>query len=216
MDREIGRLLATLDHMGIRRSSLVVLVSDHGESLGEHGHVGHISQLYETLVHVPLIFSSPGNLPGGTVIDHPVSLVDLFPTILDILGLDQPNGLHGRSLMSIMRGESMSPESIIAATYQPAAPRDSRALVHSTFKYIMHAGTRRRELYDLKRDPNELQNIVSSDPATARKMETLLTHELAAIDRAAPRSVETSQDDLEQLEALGYLQPHTRATPTAP
>ena len=87
VDRRIGELMAELDRRGVLDNALVIFTSDHGEAFEEHNHVGHISQLYDELIRVPLIVSHPGRLPEGLVIDDTVGLIDLFPTVAELLDL---------------------------------------------------------------------------------------------------------------------------------
>jgi arylsulfatase A-like enzyme len=111
-DHYIGQLLTELDRLGLKDSTLVVLTSDHGESLGEHDYVGHGRHLYENILHVPLIFRLPGKIVAGRVIHTPVSLVDLAPTILDVaLGdwsreKDRALIFSGRSYAEALEGPS--------------------------------------------------------------------------------------------------------------
>ena len=83
-DHNIGKLLQALDDMHIKDSTMVVLVADHGESLGQHGYVGHGRHVYEGIVHIPLIIRYPGHVKPGQVIGTPVSIVDVTPTVVDL------------------------------------------------------------------------------------------------------------------------------------
>ena len=113
-DFHIAKLLARLDALGLKQSTLVVLTSDHGESLGEHGYVGHGRQLSQGIVHIPLIMRYPERLPAGKVISRNVSLLDATPTILELaIGpqreQDLPTSFAGRSLASAMTAEEQIP-----------------------------------------------------------------------------------------------------------
>jgi choline-sulfatase len=83
-DHYIGKLLATVDTLKLRKSTLIVLTADHGESLGEHSYVGHGRHLYENIVRIPLIVRLPGIVEAGKVVDRGVSLLDITPTIVDL------------------------------------------------------------------------------------------------------------------------------------
>lgn len=115
-DHYIGQLLNALDQLGVRDSTLVVLTGDHGESLGEHGYVGHGRHLYDDILHVPLIFRLPGKVIAGKVVNTPVSSIDVAPTILDIALGDWTKGnssvpfFSGKSLAAAVTGPSQLDE----------------------------------------------------------------------------------------------------------
>jgi len=105
VDSSVGRLLDALDQQGLTRRTTVMLVADHGEEIMEHGWIGHTRSLHDELIHVPLIIRSPG-AARGLVLDDPVSVVDLLPTALDLVGVDAPRReLDGRSLAPLLRPE---------------------------------------------------------------------------------------------------------------
>ena len=129
-DRDFARLLELLQYVGLYEDSLIAFTADHGEAFGEHGSFGHGRTLYEELLHVPLVMRFPGALGGNSRVDTRVSLVDVVPTILDLLGEDLPEPLPGASLVSPMR---IAGERLIAAETRPRAlPSDaSRATTHA-------------------------------------------------------------------------------------
>ncbi len=108
----IGELVKTLEEEGIRQNTMIVLFSDHGDTLGDRGMHGHGNSLYDELVLVPLIFNMPGELKPRKVVDFNAQLVDVFPTICDLIGVKPPNGLVGRSLKPILMGEDLPEESV--------------------------------------------------------------------------------------------------------
>ena len=102
-DREFGRFLDLLRFLDLYDSSLIVLLSDHGEELGDHGGFGHGRTLYEEVLHVPLIIKFPGSRWAGRTVDQPVSTLDMVPTLLEVLGVDLAPGEHdGRSLSGLL------------------------------------------------------------------------------------------------------------------
>jgi arylsulfatase A-like enzyme len=207
VDRQIGRLLTGLDDMGLMTDTLVVFLSDHGEGLGNHNHVGHISQLYDSLLHVPLILSWPGRLPEGVAIDAPVSLIDVFPTVADLLGLELRQPTSGVSLAPMMLGEEVPTGAIIAATYRPESFSEKRAIVRDGFKYI-HSwkdDREKEELFDLTNDPGELANLAGSHPEILARLRTELARRLAEMAESSPVEVALSDEDRAHLRALGYL-----------
>ena len=115
VDYHFGLLMRTLDKLDVRDSTLVVLTSDHGESLGEHDYVGHGRHLYDSILRVPLIISYPGRIRPGKVVETPVSLLDLTPTILELSGLSQrdppiPANFAGKSLAGKIQNGSALPD----------------------------------------------------------------------------------------------------------
>ena len=207
VDREIGRLLDLMERRHLLANTLVVFLSDHGEGLGDHNHLGHISQLYNSLLHVALIASFPGHLPEGTVIDEQVAMVDVLPTVLDLMGLESPPRTNGFSLAPLMAGGKVESRSIVAETYRPEAYSEKRALVRDGFKYI-HSWTDDREweeLYDLASDPGELHDLSAIEVERLAAMRTALQTRLLEGEAAEVVEAELSSDDIERLRALGYI-----------
>jgi arylsulfatase A-like enzyme len=207
VDREIGRLLWGLEERGMMHGTLVVFVSDHGEGLGDHNHVGHISQIYDSLLDVPLIFSWPGRLAEGVVIDSPVSLVDVYPTIAELLSLAGPEVSSGASLVPLMRGEDVPDRAIITATYRPESYSDKRGIVVDGFKYI-HSwkdDEEKEELYNVVDDPRELEDLSDTHPEILERLRRDLAARLAAMATSESVDVELSDEDRAHLRALGYI-----------
>jgi hypothetical protein len=103
VDDQISRVLAVLQELGLENSTLVVVTADHGDEFFEHGHKGHQRTLYREVLHVPLILKGPG-VPRGRTFDLPVGLVDVMPTILDLVHVTQPADMDGRSLLPFFVG----------------------------------------------------------------------------------------------------------------
>lgn len=207
VDHEIGRLLDLMARRHLLDNTLVVFLSDHGEGLGDHNHLGHISQLYNSLLHVALIAAFPGHLPEGMVIDEPVAMVDVLPTVLDLVGLESPDRISGASLLPIIRGSGGPPRSIVAETYRPEAYSEKRALVRDGYKYI-HSWTDDREweeLYDLAADPGELRDLSATEIQRLAAMRTALQARLLEAVAAEVVEAELSSEDIERLRALGYI-----------
>ncbi|MBS11930.1 MAG: hypothetical protein CME19_10070 [Gemmatimonadetes bacterium] len=105
IDTEVGRLLDRVDALGLAEDTLIIYVSDHGEYLGEHRMIRKSKALYDCLTRIPLIIRLPGLVPANERRDEFTEIVDLMPTILDIIGLDHPDGIQGRSLMPLLNGD---------------------------------------------------------------------------------------------------------------
>lgn len=207
-DEHFGRIVEGLAGRGLDGETLVVFVSDHGEELFDHGSVGHGHTLWQELVHVPLVVRWPGVTDAQVRIGDPVGLVDVAPTILDILGLPVPGQMKGRSLMPLLLGEpSTAPRSAVCAI------KDSwRCVIAGRYKLLEHATSKYSStpmLFDLEADPDELIDIASSRPLTLRYLRGLLglhIHEAGPSPplHDAPKAVIDPGTSM-HLRALGYI-----------
>ena len=208
-DQHLGRLLGALRDAGQLDDTLVMFTADHGEGLGDHGGVdgmGHVNQLYESQLRVPLIFSWPGHLPEGITIDAPVSLVDLLPTVLDLLNVPDPMNRSGRSLVPLLDAErSTAPPPIVAATFRPGAREDLEAVIVGEHKLILAERSGRIELYDLGQDPAENTNQAADQEDRVSDLRDLLEAEINAAITYEADDLELSEEDLQRLRALGYV-----------
>jgi arylsulfatase A-like enzyme len=173
VDQQIGRLLAGLDALGLRESTIVVLVSDHGFHLGEHG-LWQKSDLFEESVRVPLIIQVPGMTGNGQVASAPVELVDLFPTIVELAGLQIDHRVSGESLVPMLtdpskaiRDSAYSIGHSRAWQTRPEFTRESilgASIVTARYRYTeWNSGEYGRELYDHQSDADELRNLVDEE-----------------------------------------------------
>lgn len=171
VDTQLGRVLAFLDERRILDRTIVVVIGDHGESLGEHGERTHGLFVYESVLRVPFIIRAPFSLVGGRHVAEPTRSIDMMPTVLDLLGLPAPAGVQGRSVAGLMTGTGRA---LDLATYSESLyPRDRfgwsdlHASRDGRFKVIRAP---RPELYDLAADPHELRNLYAERPALAEGM----------------------------------------------
>jgi len=211
VDRQIGRLLERLEEEDRLSDTVVVVTSDHGEGLGDHGLLGHIHQLYDTLIRVPLIMAAPGisreNLTQAASVRH----VDLRPTVLSLLGVDDPVPGVGVDLGPYLRGDRPPPEvEHLCMTYRPLARADLHGLIVDSGKLIRNEGTGELEVYDLELDPGELDNLAVESEEAGHEIANLVTmlNDLLA-NTAGSTAIPNSQEPLtrserEMLEALGY------------
>ena len=207
VDSQIGHLLDRMRGRGLLDDTLIVFASDHGEGLGDHKHVGHISQLYDSLLRVPLIMSQPGRLPEGLTVAQPVSLVDVLPTITDFLDLPTPAAVSGVSLLPLIKGVQEDPRPIFGVTSRPEAYSDKTAVIARGHKFI-HSLTDDRdweELYDLDGDPGELVDLAPSAPQILDELRSLLRTRLRSSAMAAVNEARLSEEEIERLRALGYI-----------
>jgi arylsulfatase A-like enzyme/Flp pilus assembly protein TadD len=219
-DELVGRIRTALEQAGLFDSTLVVVTSDHGEGLGEHEEAAHGFFIYETTLRVPLVMRGPG-LAAGTRLEPVVRLIDLFPTVLDLLGVAPPAGvtLEGRSVAAAMRGGTSEgdfpsyAESLVPLVHYGWS--DLRSIRDGRWKYILAP---RAELYDLSTDPGERTNLLDAQPARARALRAALESELRKEQSALagdPGAAAVPPDLLEKLGALGYVSPGPRSTARA-
>jgi arylsulfatase A-like enzyme/Flp pilus assembly protein TadD len=204
-DAVVASILDRLDGLGLRQNTVVAVIGDHGESLGEHGEETHSMLLYEGTLRVPLILWRPGRVPAGVVIREPVRATDLAPTLLDLLGAPPLKTPHGRSLVPLLSGGSPGPvppiyaETLLPQFYMSWAPLFS--LRDERFKLIEAP---RPELYDLAADPREERNLFAKEPRRAEALRGAL-RQLSASGAGAMSVGSLDREAMEKLAALGYV-----------
>jgi arylsulfatase A-like enzyme len=173
-DKYIGEVLDALDKSGQAKDTAVVIFSDHGEAFGEHRFGGermyfHGQTLYDELLRVPLMVRIPGVAPR--VVDGNVMLLDLGPTLCDLVKAPRPSTMHGRSLLGAVLGEPLRPE-LVYAEMLPATSWNHhwRALVDGNWKLIQKLSENTIELYDLSTDPTEQHNLAGEKPDEAARL----------------------------------------------
>ncbi len=166
VDRLVGRLLATLDDLGVREETLVVLVADHGEALAERsGYIGHIHSLHEPVLHVPLIVRFPDGRFAGRVDERPVSSLDILPTVLEALDLPRESGVAGESLVAVLDGAPRRARPHVSMR-EPAhwfEEGEAFAIYEAEWKLIDYQSAP-PELYHLASDPAERVNLAEQHP----------------------------------------------------
>jgi arylsulfatase A-like enzyme len=215
-DDELKRLLDTVDALGLRERTLIVVTADHGESLGEHDHFfRHGPVPYQTNARVPLVLRLPGRLPAGRVVGAPVALLDLLPTILELADVPVPPPARGSSLLARIDddGEEGPPVFMESGGYEPwqlSVRRGAWKLVHLRAPEDRDWMKRRElELYDIARDPDETNDVAGLHPDVVRDLQLRLDEWL----RTTPEYRGSEEKPLESLdpeaqemlEALGYV-----------
>jgi len=170
IDEQIGRILATLKQRGRYDNTLILFFADHGDMLGDH-HLWRKTYAYEGSAGIPMILRWPKGMgldgQRGRTLPQPTELRDVLPTFLDAAGAPIPNHLDGRSLLSLVRGDTQSWRSWIDLEHAMCYDQDHwTALTDGRFKYIYFAHDGREQLFDLAKDPAELHDL-SGDPAGA-------------------------------------------------
>lgn len=212
VDRVLGRFREMLIQKGWWGRSLVILLADHGESLGEHGETSHGYFIYQSTLWVPLLIHWPANAQNyPAVVTDPGSLIDVAPTILDFLHIEQPAAFRGTSLLKPSNTRRVYSESMYAHDAFLWSPL--RSLRVGNFQYI-DAPT--AELYSLKSDPGELKNSIRAEFSEAHELRDslrrLLSRDSIQRQHAAP---ENSPASMATLRSLGYVaggSQHTTAT----
>jgi arylsulfatase A-like enzyme/Flp pilus assembly protein TadD len=200
-DEIIGKALKLFD-----KNTLLILTSDHGESLGDHGENAHSYYIYDATLHVPLIFHWPGRLPAKQKVMVQARSIDLYPTILDLISIQKPSKLSGVSLKPWLNTQQPA---------DPAHPSYSEAFTpwlhfgwsrligvrHNGWKYIEAP---RAELYNLYTDPGELKNVYSQQKNRANQMKQWLSKVGALENKPLPSAPEMDPEMMEKLASLGY------------
>jgi choline-sulfatase len=209
-DEIVGGLLEHLREKGLYDRATIVLLSDHGEGLGDHGEDEHGIFLYRDTIQVPFLVKLPASRNGGTRVAAPVQHIDVPPTILDLVGAPIQNGERGRSLRPVLEGSGRVPTANIYS--ESLSPRyhfgwsELYALTRDEYRLIRAP---RDELYDVSRDPGERTSIA----AERAQVHTAMRRALEAI--VANQQVDTpsavSDDDRRKLAALGYVSTRSSA-----
>lgn len=233
-DELVGRIVSGLDRLGVTSHTLVAVLADHGESLGEHGENGHGYFVYEPVSHIPLIVAGPYAAMDGRRVAEVVRTVDVAPTLLDLMGARGAlASAQGRSLVSTIAASVPSPGPGSASAAE-AAPRDARspsgaeserdrdtgyseayyARFHFGWSELRAVRTRRwhfieaptPELYDLESDRGETANLAAARPdVVAQLRDVLADYERASIPaHGATAPIEEDEETLRKLAALGY------------
>jgi arylsulfatase A-like enzyme len=204
VDTQAGRLLEGFRSRGLLDDTLVVFVSDHGEEFWDHGGFEHGHTMFQELLHVPMVVWGPGVQVRR--ITEPVSIADIYPTVLEALELPAEEGLTGRSLWgALSRGEPI-PERALVAEGNLYGP-ERKTLIRWPQKVVLNLQTRERKLFDLEADPGETQNLAQTELALLNSLLSELQSHLRAASRELVRhnTAELDEATKEKLRALGYL-----------
>jgi len=199
-DAIVGTFLDALKKLGVYDRAIVIVTSDHGEGLGEHGEQQHSIFLYREAIRVPLLVKLPADSGAGSRVAAPVQLSDIFPTVTAALGLPASKEVSGTSLFAagatgaaarVIYGETLFPRLQLGWS-------DLRSVLDARYHYI-HGP--RPELYDTLVDPHEEHDLAKSDPETASR----LARELSRFPRGSARSSPVDEETRRRLSSLGYL-----------
>jgi len=224
-DFALGQILEKLKQDGLLSKTVIVLTSDHGENLIDHSEFHwffqHGQLTYDSEIHVPLIISSPGILPEGRRVSETSSEIDLFPTLLDLIGQHTPLPVDGISLFPVLFKNRNAPSRFIfAEATEPFLDlehsasnlvwindRNSGAARSGQFKYMFVPWRKFEALYDLQQDPLEKKNLLLDESNTAKKLRQQLDNwRSKAMIGNVDTTFHLSEEDQEKLRSLGYTQ----------
>ncbi len=226
LDAKVGDLIGMLKERGLLDPTLLIVTSDHGENFGEHRQLGHRFCIYETLLRVPLILRYPNVFSGGLRVKEPVSLIDVLPTLMQLVrpeGARLPPGLLGRSLLAV-RGEGSVDRPLVSEYTAPVSwipkyrksnpgmdegyfTRNLKSVRRGNLKFIWGSDGR-HEAYDLKKDPAETTNLAEQRPEMARQLKEEAERLFAALQPvgSAKDSWPMDENIRREIRALGYVQ----------
>ena len=222
VDDQIGRLLSGLEERGLLDEAIVVITGDHGETFWEHGDLwNHGLWVYQTTAHVPFVLRLPDGRFAGEEVAAAVSTVDLLPTLCDLLGLEQPDRVDGRSLVPLASGETQDRGPVFSEATQPWQVRGQgwensakpRSVRWGNWKYVRSPYNKIEELFDLEEDPGERTNLLAAGeegltPEAARELELLrgALDDWSAQADPLPSEFDRTQTEetREMLKGMGY------------
>lgn len=216
LDEQIGRVLTDLDRRGLGEQTVVAMISDHGEALGEHDYVGHSRELYQEQIRAAFLMRYPHGIRAGTRVPTQVRSIDLMPTVLELAHLPVPAGLEGRSLTPLLRTASSDAGAIDQADAdandrlafaETVAAGKSRLISVSDgrFKMIADPESGREELYDLAADPGETRSLLAREAGVGDRLRREIGRYLAGTLSRTDETLTLQANARRRLRALGYL-----------
>ncbi len=213
-DQVVGRLVSWLKTAGAWDNTILVLMADHGESLGEHGEKSHTFFVYDAVVHVPFIVRTPWGDRGRN--SAQVATVDLMPTVLDLVGLEAQESIDGRSLARLVLDPAAEAGGLAySETYFTRFHygwQHLRALRDGTWKYI---DAPKPELYAIREDPGETKNVFKANSRRAEDLRLAMERMGGSGAQAAPDKSSLDPETLQRLAALGYVGGGPKVDPQA-
>ncbi len=212
MDKQIGKLLRKIEHLGLAKKTLIIFTSDHGEEFMGHGHLLHGDTVYDEAIKVPLIFKSERLFMPGKIANQ-VRSIDIVPTILEILNIPVPKIMMGKSLLGLMQGDKEAER----VAFSEDAYRVLLSCRNSKYKLIKYHYGSLEEFYDLQNDPQEKDSSGYCKPENFNVFMAFLKQEIiwevatrysAQFDKKPEKISELKKDGVlkNELRSLGYLQ----------
>ncbi len=204
-DKAVGQLLEAVDYHGLRDNTLVLMTADHGESLGEDNYYfDHGETLHDTSMRVPLIIRAPW-LEGTRVVEGPVSLADVYPTVLDLLDITVPDGIQGQSVATYLEDGSVPDRELFMETMLPTVSDRSAIFGIQTAQWKLILRENRVKLFNHLSDPGEQKNVAKQFAVVRDRLAALVQGYFRTQPLKAER-FKPSPEHIEQLRALGYVQ----------
>lgn len=195
-DSIVGDFLDHLRATGIYDRAIILVVSDHGEGLGDHGEMQHGILIYREAIHVPMLLKLPGREMAGTSIEAPAQLIDIVPTVTDLVGADRPAGITGASLLALPASRQIYSESLYPQLQLGWSPLQS--MVDERWHFIESPAP---ELFDVAADPRETKNVIADERRTAAARRK----QLEAYSTNVEEIEEVDPETAKKLAALGYV-----------
>ena len=208
-DLWLGRLLERLRRRNLYDNTLIVITADHGEEFWDHGGFEHGHTMYDELLHVPLLVRLPRGAHAGERVSEQARLMDLLPTVLQGVGLPNPGGVRGRSLLELLGGGRAHEDRVLFAE-ATLYGEERKALRTPAYKVIFHTESRALEVYDLRADPAERVNLAADPRVAADLRERLMRLARESERRTAwwvrfgQKAPPLDQRSLERLRSIGY------------
>ncbi len=219
-DEHVGRVLDKLKSLGLLDSTVVLIVADHGDEFFEHGNKGHHRTVYDEVLHIPFALRLPGGEHAGRQVDEQVSLIDVFPTLLDAAGFTVPAAAEGESVAAWLDGGGPKRSAIFSDFYDKRGfnlqvarrTADSKTIQH--FNRITHPKRGPIEFYDLASDPDESDNRREQHaPQVAASIESMSSwlegqwraYRASQAAAGGGDSIEIDEETMKRLESLGYV-----------
>ena len=209
IDSQVGLLLEYLKREGLYDNSLIIITADHGDGFMEHGFISHSYKPYDELLRVPLIIKFPHSEYGGKVVNSQVRLIDVMPTILDILGVKTESKLSGLSLLGYVDDDGNKDRKVNFPDYSISEHNTRRisfvAIRTEKYKYIYYPDGE-AEFYDLSADPKEQNNIMKMKPSEADGLHKMALSVAQNRKVGNTGKVVLDKKTVDELKALGYVQ----------
>ena len=206
-DHNMGKILAALETLGIAERTLTVFTTDHGESLGEHGYLGHRQHVYENIIRVPLIIRWPQFLPSARRIAVPAMSIDIVPTLLSLLEIPYlPDSFQGHDVLSDRQKKPRKLYSLAVKLFTKAPIR--KTMIFGDYKFIEFDQHEHNALYNIRTDPLEQINLIQDIPLEARQVQWQedIQHWWDNNSDLRLSDFEMTREQLERLKSLGYVQ----------
>lgn len=205
VDEQIHYLLARMKELGVLDNAVIFVTADHGEAFLEHGDWAHGSNLYDEMVHVPLVVRLPGQDKRNMKIESPVHTFDISATILDLLDLKPDIDMQAKSLLPLINGDRAN-----SWEYAFVESPGKRSVRNGQWKMIQDDKEHSEELYNLQEDPSESRNVIFEEPQVARELRErirgfVIANEMLSQGHVASRE-ELDEETLRQLRSLGYVE----------